>query len=213
MSNIEINENNEDNELTSKQKLELLKKEVYQSIAKEFNISTETAKKLSSLKSETWLNNFDSLKKEVENNNKFDLNDKNNILSLTSENLQNLYNAISWAEKLTNKEFIDELEIIKIWTGDSLSKKLFPKLYEKAVKPENTKDQILWFCLWWVDTCSTTIKFLFDIWAWVVKTPNHTYLIISWKWEYKKLDKKTFILALAVSTISIGYIIYSFISK
>jgi hypothetical protein len=81
------------------------------------------------------------------------------------------------------------------------------------VKPENTKDQILWFCLWWVDTCSTTIKFLFDIWAWVVKTPNHTYLIISWKWEYKKLDKKTFILALAVSTISIGYIIYSFISK
>jgi hypothetical protein len=53
MSNIEINENNEDNELTSKQKLELLKKEVYQSIAKEFNISTETAKKLSSLKSET----------------------------------------------------------------------------------------------------------------------------------------------------------------
>ncbi|MFA5916745.1 MAG: hypothetical protein WC850_00740 [Candidatus Gracilibacteria bacterium] len=213
MSNIEINENNEDNELTSKQKLELLKKEVYQSIAKEFNISTETAKKLSSLKSETGLNNFDSLKKEVENNNKFDLNDKNNILSLTSENLQNLYNAISGAEKLTNKEFIDELEIIKIGTGDSLSKKLFPKLYEKAVKPENTKDQILGFCLGGVDTCSTTIKFLFDIGAGVVKTPNHTYLIISGKGEYKKLDKKTFILALAVSTISIGYIIYSFISK
>jgi hypothetical protein len=76
------------------------------------------------------------------------------------------------------------------------------------VKPENTTDQILWFCLWWVDTCSTTIKFLFDIWTWVIKTPSHTYLVISWKWQYKKLDKKTFILAMSISVSVFLYFIY-----
>ncbi len=210
MSNIEINENNEDNELTSKQKLELLKKDIYQSISKEFNISNKTTNELSSLKKETLLN-VDNLKQEIEKNKSIDLNDKNNILSLTSERLNDLYNAISWAKKITDNEFIDELEVIKIWNKSSLSQKLFPNLYTKSINPENTWDQIMWFCLGWLDTCSTTIKFLFDIWAGVVKTPNHTYLIISWKWEYKKLDKKTFILALVVSITSIVYIIYSFI--
>lgn len=210
MSNIEINENNEDNELTSKQKLELLKKDIYQSISKEFNISDKTTNELSLLKKETLLN-VDNLKQEIEKNRSIDLNDKNNILSMTLERLNDLYNAISWAKKITENEFIDELEVIKIWDKSSLSQKLFPNLYTKSINPENTWDQIMWFCLGWLDSCSTTIKFLFDIWAWVTKTPNHTYLIISWKWQYKKLDKKTFILALVVSAISIWYIIYSII--
>lgn len=209
MGNIEINENKENNELSSREKLDLLKKEVYQSIAKEFNISHKTAEKLALLKKETWLIWSENLKKEIENNTQIDLNDKDNILSLTWERLQNLYNAILWAEKLTNKEYLDEIEVIKIWDKTSLSKKLFPKLYEKAINPEKTTDQIMWFCLWWLDSCSTTIKFLYDIWAWVTLTPHHTYLIITWKWEYKKLNKKIFILALVISIISLWYIIYS----
>jgi sRNA-binding carbon storage regulator CsrA len=53
MSNIEINENNENNELNSREKLDLLKKEIYQSISKEFNVSNDTAKKLTDLKKDT----------------------------------------------------------------------------------------------------------------------------------------------------------------
>ena len=211
MWNIEINENKENNELSSREKLDLLKKEVYQSIAKEFNISHKTAEKLALLKKETWLTWSENLKKEIENNTQIDLNDRDSILSLTWERLQNLYNAISWALKLTNKEYLDEIEVIKIWDNSSLSKKLFPKLYEKAINPEKTSDQIMWFCLWWLDSCSTTIKFLYDIWAWVTLTPHHTYLIITGKWEYKKLDKKLFILAFVISIISFWYIIYSVI--
>lgn len=209
MWNNEFNENNEKKELNSREKLDLLKKEIYQSIASEFDISHITAEKLTALKKETKINWVENLKKELETNKHIEVNDKNKILSLTAERLDNLYKAISWAEKLTQKEFIDELEIVQIWNNTSLSKKLFPKLYEKAVNPENKADQIMGFCLWWLDSCSTTIKFLFDIWAWVTLTPKHTYLIISWKWQYKKLDKKTFILALLASILSIGYIIYT----
>jgi len=99
--------------------------------------------------------------------------------------------------------------VIKIWDNTSLSKKLFPKLHDKAINPENKTDQIVWFCLWWLDSCSTTIKFLYDIWTWVTLTPHHTYLIISWKWQYKNLDKKIFILALVVTVISFTYLFYT----
>lgn len=209
MSNIEINENNENNELNSREKLDLLKKEIYQSISKEFNVSNDTAKKLTDLKKDTWLNSIDNLKIEIAKNKQIDSVDRDNILSLTWEKLQNLYNAISWAEKLTKYEFIQDIEIIKIWNNNCLSKKLFPKLHNKAINPENKTDQIVWFCLWWLDSCSTTIKFLFDLWAWLTLTPHHTYLIISWKWQYKKLDKNIFILALIITIISFLYILFS----
>lgn len=209
-------ENNEqkninNNENDSRKKLDILKNDIYKSIANEFNISKDTAEKLTNLKKETWYQSHNSLKKELESNTTIDSNDKNKILSLTSERLNSLYNAISWAEKLTRKEYIDSLEIVKIWNKSALSKKLFPKMYDKSVDPENKSDQIIWFCLWWLDSCFTTIKFLFDIWSWIIKTPNHTYLVISWKWEYKKLDKNTFILAFGVSLIIIFYIIYYYI--
>jgi hypothetical protein len=50
---------------------------------------------------------------------------------------------------------------------------------------------------------------LFDLWAWLTLTPHHTYLIISWKWQYKKLDKNIFILALIITIISFLYILFS----
>ncbi len=209
MTNIEINESDENDNLNSKEKLNLLKEEVSKSIAKEFDISHKTAQELLKLKNETLKNWINWLKSELDLNNKIDKRDKNKILSLTSEKLANLYNALSWAKKITNNEFINELEIVKIWVKSSLTKKLFPKLYEKAINPESKADQVMWFCLWWLDSCSTTIKFLFDLGAWVTMTPKHTYLIISWKWEYKKLDKNTFILAFIVSLIVFVYIIYS----
>ncbi len=207
--NIEILESKEYNEwLSSRQRLDLLKNEVYQSIAKEFNVSYKTAERLSLLKTETWLSSLNSLKKELWNNNQIDSKDKDNLLSLENNRLQDLFNAISWAEKITNKEIVDDIEFIQIWDNDWLSKTLFPKLFEKATNPESPWDQVLWFCLWWLDSCSTTIKFLFDIWSWAILSPKHTYMIISWKWQYKKLDKKTFILALVVSLVSFWYLIY-----
>lgn len=210
--NIEILENKESNEwLSSRQRLDLLKNEVYQSIAKEFNVSYKTAERLSHLKTETWLNTLAWLKNELGKTESIDSSDKSNLLSLENNRLQDLYNAITWAEKITNKEVLEDIEVIQIWNKDWLSKDLFPKLYDKAINPENPADQVLWFCLWGLDSCSTTIKFLFDIWSWAILTPKHTYLIISWKWQYKKLDKRTFILAMILTILVIAYIIYNYI--
>lgn len=208
-NNIEILEKKEVAEqLSSRQRLDLLKNEVYLSIAKEFNVSYKTAERLSLLKTEAWLNSLAILKEELWNNQQIDLNDKKNLLSLENSRLQELYNAIRWAEKLTSFETIKDLEIIHIWNKNSLSKKLFPSLYNKAINPENWWDQIIWFCLWWLDSCSTTIKFLFDIWAWVTLSPHHTYIIISWKWQYRKVDRKTFILAFIVFISILWYLVY-----
>lgn len=211
--NIEILENKESNEwLSSRQRLDLLKNEVYQSISKEFNVSYKTAERLSNLKTETWLNSLNSLKIELWNNKLIDSKDRNNLLSLENNRLQDLYNALKWADKITSKEAIENIEVIQIWNNDWLSKNLFPKLYEKSINPENPADQVLWFCLGWLDSCSTTIKFLFDIWSWAILSPHHTYLIISWKWQYKKVDKKNFILALILSILWILYIIYKLVN-
>lgn len=197
--------------LESKEKLKLLKKEVYSSIAKEFNISQDTAKKLAKFKNESWLDSFKNLKKEIELNSKINEKDKNSILWFTSDKLENLYNAINGAEKLITNKSIDNIEVILIWDKKSLSKKLFPKLYELWVSPKSNSEQIIWFCLWSMDSCSTTVKLLYDIWKWVVICPNHIYMILKWKWQYKKLDKFSFFLALLIVLSFLIYILFFYI--
>nr|MDD3720620.1 hypothetical protein [Candidatus Gracilibacteria bacterium] len=211
--NIEILENKESNEgLSSRQRLDLLKNEVYQSISKEFNVSYKTAERLSNLKTETGLNSLNSLKIELGNNKLIDSKDRNNLLSLENNRLQDLYNALKGADKITSKEAIENIEVIQIGNNDGLSKNLFPKLYEKSINPENPADQVLGFCLGGLDSCSTTIKFLFDIGSGAILSPHHTYLIISGKGQYKKVDKKNFILALILSILGILYIIYKLVN-
>gem|GEM_PF-4119567 len=88
-------ENLEKKELTSKQKLELLKNEVYNSISNEFNISHDTAEKLQHLKQQYNIGNIDEFKDELEKHNQINIDDKNNILAFTNDRLKNLYNTIS----------------------------------------------------------------------------------------------------------------------
>lgn len=209
MNNIE-NNNIENNANDTKDKLKILKQEVYKSISNEFNITPKSAKELSNFKSEIIVD-IKNLKQEIENNIKIEANDKSKILSLTNDRLHDLINIIKWSNKLSENEILDWLEVIKIWDKKSLTKKIFPKFYEKYVNAESKTEQVIWFCLWTMDSCSTTIKFLLDIWSWVIKTPTHTYLIISWKWQYNNISKWSFILAFIVTIFSLAYIVINLI--
>lgn len=197
-------ENLEKQELTSEEKLKLLKNDIYKDISSEYNISHDTALKLKDLKSE----NLDKFKENLQNHEQINTNDKNNILSFTNEKLRNLYNTISWAEKLLNKDNIENVEVYTIWEKDSITKRFLPNLYEKVIDPANYKEQVIWLWLWSIDSFSSGLKLLYDIWAWIVKTPKHTYIILSWKWTYKNISKRNFLICLILSLIVVFYFIF-----
>ncbi|MDD3302656.1 MAG: hypothetical protein PHN31_03795, partial [Candidatus Gracilibacteria bacterium] len=194
--------------LTSKQKLELLKTEVYNSISNEFNISHDTAEKLQKLKQQYNIGNIDEFKDELEKHNQINIDDKNNILAFTNDRLNNLYNTISGAEKLTLEENLDSIEVYVIGEKDSFTKKYFPKLYEKSVNPVNYQEQIVGFCLGGLDSCTTTLKFLFDVGSGIIKTPKHSYIIITGKGQYKNISRKEFLIYFAISFGCLVYIIF-----
>lgn len=208
MENKESKNNYDEANNESRIKLDLLKKEIYNSIATEFSISNKTAEDLALLKKDAWITSHEKLKQEVEANDTINIDDRNVILWLTNERLKNLYSAILWAEKLTNKDSLSNIEFISIWDKSSFTQKKVPKLYEKWINPENNTDQIIGLCLWWIDSCSATIKYLFDLGDWIIKSPKHTYLIISWKAKYKDLSRIAFLGAFIITFFSLTFIIY-----
>ncbi len=171
-------------ELSVKQRLDLLKTEVYESIKKDFWVSLTTAKRLSFLKTETWLNSLENLKQKLKSSDSITENDKNTLLSLTDDRLEDLYNAVVWAEKILKTPWIEKIDIFK--SDSTISKNIFTLwIYKKVLYPENAFDQVIWLWIWSVESFESTIKLLIDIWIWIIKSPYHIYLIISWKWEYK----------------------------
>ncbi|NDK07766.1 hypothetical protein EOM39_00800 [Candidatus Gracilibacteria bacterium] len=211
MENKENKNNYDETNNESRIKLDLLKKEIYKSIATEFSISNKTAEELAILKKDAGINSHEKLKLEVETNENINIDDRNVILGLTNDRLKNLYSAILGAEKLTNKDSISNIEFISIGEKSSFTQKKFPKLYEKGFNPENNSDQIIGLCLGGIDSCSATIKYLFDLGDGIIKSPKHTYLIISGKAKYKDLSRMTFLVAFIITFFSLSYIVYYFL--
>lgn len=210
MDNIEKNNQKEQ---SNKEKLSILKKEILNSLSSEFDISHETAEKLTKLKFETKESKINEFKKELNKLSEINQIDKDKILALTNDKLENLFNSIKWAEKLSNEESNEGLDIIFIEKDDAISKKIFPNLFEKSINPTNYKDQIIWFSLWSLDSIYSTSKLLYDIWAWLVKSPNHIYIILSWKWDYKNMSQKKFLIYFLLTIfIIVFFVIYFFIA-
>ena len=153
-----------------------LLRELAREISKKFWIDEELAIKL--IESETSYN-LELLKQEVK---KEDITDKE---------IEELLLTIKWAKELISKNSKEKVSILR-WEIESLNntsifrnKKLFPdNMLQKATSPANVHEHILWIALWSTKTIFSTTEALYKIWAWIVKSPYHIYLIISWKWEY-----------------------------
>jgi len=195
-------------DLPTKDKISILKKEIIKSLSNDYEITQKTAEELTKLKFETSKNKIDNLKNYLENNKEIIDKDRNKILSLTEQELDKLYNSIKWAEKLIDNEDIEKIEFFYLEKNDELSRKIFPKLFEKAINPVDYKDQIIWLWLWSIDSVYTTSKLIYDIWKWVIKTPKHIYLILSNTWTYKNIERKIFLLYLFISFTILVYILF-----
>ena len=104
-------------------------------------------------------------------------------------------NVIAWAKDVIEKASKDEIELLK-WTIEKtklspekdiyLSNKFISSsIMERAQNPQNLWDNIIGAGIWILNSTEEIITTLYNIWAGIVKTPYHIYLIVSWKAEYE----------------------------
>ena len=65
-----------------------------------------------------------------------------------------------------------------------LTSTYFSKYTYRALNPETFSDHILWVWLGILDTTEAVILFLYGLGKWILVTPYHLYLIISWKAKF-----------------------------
>lgn len=65
-----------------------------------------------------------------------------------------------------------------------LTSTYFSKYTYRAINPETFSDHLLWVWLGILDTTEAVILFLYGLGKWILVTPYHLYLIISWKAEF-----------------------------
>jgi len=148
-------------------------------ISRKFKI--EKTKAISLIKNET-LEGLDNLKKELK------------VENLNNKQLEELFLILKWAQEIIENVSKLEIKILKenieknVDIDDFVNiieKKLPPKLLQKAKNPQYIHEHILWFSLGASNSIISIIDTLYQIWAWIIKTPYHLYLVISWKWEFK----------------------------
>ena len=151
-------------------------------IANKFWIDKERAERL--IKGDT-LKSLDSLKnelyKDLEDNEK-----KENI------DVEKLFFTLKWALEVIENSSKLEIKILKEDVEKVINIEDFkkhiedylpPKLIEKAKNPKYPHEHILWLALGTTNSVIATADILYLIWKWILQTPYHLYLIISWKWE------------------------------
>jgi hypothetical protein len=162
------------------EKKELLEKLAYD-ISKKYWIEKQRAKEL--IERET-IDSIESLKHELENQEK----------KLDKKELEELFFSIKQAieliksiSKVNIEKLKKELESSKnIEDYKNVLEEYLPKkLVYKAQNPQAIEEHILWFALWSANSIISSAEFLYNLWKWIVQTPYHLYLILSWKWEVK----------------------------
>ena len=154
-------------------------------ISKKFKI--EKKESLILIKNNTldWL---EKLKKEIKETWSKNLN------SLNNDELEKLFLILKWAQELIENSSKIEIKILKNDVEKTINIDEFKnhienylpsKLINKAKNPILIHEHILWFTLWSANSMIATVDLLYQIWAWIIKTPYHIYLVISWKWEFK----------------------------
>ncbi len=157
--------------------------ELLDDISREYGIDKSTAERLIQSKS---INDLNSLKNELDNID-------NTQKDIKKEKLEKLYFTIIWAKEVIEKASKDKLDLIKKELENQVEIEEFkntlddylPKSIINAAKnPQNIHEHIIWASLWTANSIIKTVEILYQIWAWILKTPYHIYLILSWKWEY-----------------------------
>ncbi len=171
----------EKEEISQKIMLENLANE----ISRKFNIQKKEALSLIRNKTLEWISD---LKDEIKEKWSETLNKLNN------NELEKLFLILKWAQEIIENASKIEIKILKddiekIVNIDDIKNNLenyLPKkLIDRAKNPKYMHEHILWFSLWTANSIISIIDALYQIWAWIIKTPYHLYLVISWKWEFK----------------------------
>jgi hypothetical protein len=156
--------------------------ELANDIANKFWIDKTKAEKL--IKSET-LASLDSLKVELNK----EIDDEK---QLNNKELEKLFFTLKWALDVIENSSKIEIKILKEDVEKTVNIEEFKnhiedylpaKLINKAKNPSNPHEHVLWLALWTANSIIATADILYKIWKWILLTPYHIYLIISWKWE------------------------------
>lgn len=166
--------------------------ELSKDVSKSFWITTETAERLTKLKTENWL---EWLKIEIENSN-LSLTEKNKIKWLWDKELEKLFFTITWAKEIIKSVSENKLDVLKkevephfIPSKTWLEHRLPINLITRINEPKNLWDNIIWACIWTINSWITTVQFLYNLWKWAIQAPYHVYLLVTWKAEIESLKK------------------------
>lgn len=163
---------------------ELLKK-----ISEKYWVKLENIKLLSLVESKKWL---EWLKNQLKN---IDKESDDWLKNISEEKLKEIFFALKWAKEIISKISEKERNTLKeeldcnndaINKQKYLSDKLLPtKLIYRAKNPKNVRDNILWMCLWVINSGEIIISVSVDLLIWIWKWLYDLYLVWTWKAEYK----------------------------
>lgn len=154
-----------------------------QQIADDFWIDIAEIKNLIS-SSTLW--NLDELKAWISHSENINLEDFKSAINSAKSKIENLSK-----QKIDSlKKSLDE----EFYNPDSheykTSKNILPqKILQKAYNPQNFWDQLIGAWVGIFDSSEAVILFIYGLWKWILLTPYHIYLIISWRAEspYKNM--------------------------
>jgi len=180
--------------------LEKLKTELMVDIKTEFawneKISDKTIENLLNLKtinSLDWLKSeLNDFKNEINSSDKLSILEKKSLQNLSEDEKNKLFNVLKWYKNVIEKASRDKLDILKDtlenWNSQDktwLERRLPVNILNKLENPNWVWDEVLWIALWTTNSIMTTVEFLYKLWAWIIKSPYHIYLIVSWKAKYE----------------------------
>lgn len=185
----QIPENLENKKLDAKKLLT----ELSEDISKSFWIKVETAEKLTKLKTESWL---DWLKSEIESSD-LSRKEKEKINNLWNKELERLFFTITWAKELIKSASENKLDVLKKEVDKKsyspskswLETRLPSTILTRINNPKNIWDQLIWAFIWTLNSCLTTVEFLYNLWKWIIQSPYHIYLLVRSKAEIESLKK------------------------
>lgn len=181
-----------------KQKEEKLKSDVFSKEKKDIRIKIDTKNLLEELawkiSKEFWID-ITQVKDLINSKTEAKLDN----LMLDIWNKENLLNVILWAREVIQKASKEEIDLLK-GKIDKLAynpenniyvsnKFIWDRFFDKAKNPKNIGDNIIWASIWIINSTEDLIKVLYNIWAWVIKTPYHIYMIVKWKAKYENFKK------------------------
>ncbi len=109
---------------------------------------------------------------------------------LSEKEIEKLFFTLKWALDVIENSSKIEIKVLKediektinIWDISNITDKILPKkLIDIAKNPKAPHEHILGFTLGTANSIIATADVLYRIWKWIIQSPYHLYIIISWK--------------------------------